>query len=287
MVQLIFALAVVIAVLSGNGDWSRGLPRAVLVIVGFLFFLAVRSAFNAKDQIQYRRNSAAGRIINTASGRFVLVLRSFELRPPDIEPPKVGAFGVSFGQNTESDEIFSWIDKSSRAALPKSEVVALAGEGNFFGPGQAEVKDEEWKRRVSELCVKAQVIIFMGGATHGAWWELNFLDQYGMFDKTVFVLPPLVWFVGVCPSAGQAAAEFNASLAQYNRIGLPTAKIDDRGAFFTVDNERRLLSFNRIDWTLNSKARLTRELRRISETFHERPLTKLRGPWAPASLPPV
>src|SRR5689334_6406991 len=100
-------------VASGNGDWAARLPRAILVIVGFLLFLVMRHSLGERQRAQGQRDDAAARrFTNSSDEPFLLLLRSFEVRPPDVVPPELGGLGVSYGKNTDTDEIFSWIERS-------------------------------------------------------------------------------------------------------------------------------------------------------------------------------
>ncbi len=177
--------------------------------------------------------------------------------------PQFGMTGLTYGRNTETDPLFLFVERSTRASFPKAAVMTLSDGGDFFGPGRAHVDGDQWQRRIADLCFRAECIVFTATPTPGAWWELNYLDQFGLFEKTIFIVPPLTWFSQRYGSEGPALAAFEATISQYRRMGINVPTVKKAGLLFAVDNRRTLLRSYPIN-SLAARKQMIQEFRRIA-----------------------
>lgn len=69
-------------------------------------------------------------------------------------------------------------------------LVALGYPPDRLGPMGVDVQDEVWQATVARLASTANMIVMVLDDSEGVLWEVEFLRQEGLLEKTVFVAPP-------------------------------------------------------------------------------------------------
>lgn len=209
----------------------------------------------------------------------------------------LGSLGVFSGSSSLSD---SRELETSLAKLvgPFGDFVALGQELQVRGAGRIRTGDEEWKDVIRKICEAATAIIMFPSATSGTSWEGVLLKESGYTEKTVFLMPPLVWMEltgritrlvgtkeelqkepGMRITAGGAIQQLNehapqdwdAARAEYMQFDISLPEFEEYGLAFFINKDRTPvpicpLTARLTEWRKFADKRQQKELRiRISQ----------------------
>jgi hypothetical protein len=154
--------------------------------------------------------------------RYFVYLRAFEttghLKPPFF-------FSLSVLQRLHANELESFL---ALALESQGALLGLGLPGENVGAARIRVDDAEWKAAIERLLTHATGVLLLPSAHEGTRWEIAFLQQQGLLQKTVFIMPPrsrrFDWRAR-CQQAAEALGELRIALPAYS----------GRGLLFTVD----------------------------------------------------
>lgn len=132
--------------------------------------------------------------VRYSSRPYSLVLRSFSDITP-LEAP--GSLSINPGNEYFS---VSWVEGSSiltnlTKALSKTGPVAVLGEIQFSNKGdvaraiQISSEDKDWQCKIDKLARGASLIVLVPSSSKGVVWEINYLVEHNMLEKTLVFMP--------------------------------------------------------------------------------------------------
>jgi len=173
---------------------------------------------------------------NFSNKSYSLVLRSFSDKTP-LEAP--GSFSINSGNEYSS---ITWVEGSSiltnlTKALSKIGPVAVLGEMKFSNKGDiaraSEISstDKDWKCKIDKLAKGANLIILVPSSSKGVVWEIKYLLENNMLEKTLVFMPnPLV---NNFESNEMALLEYWGNLAkELKQHGLYLPDYEGAGCFY-------------------------------------------------------
>jgi hypothetical protein len=161
------------------------------------------------------------------SKRYFVYLRAFETTG-HIKPPFF--FSLSVLQRLHSNELESFL---ALALEKQGTLLGLGLPGENIGAARIRVEDAQWKAAIERLLTHATGVLLLPSAHEGTKWEIAFLQNEGLLQKTVFVMPPRTYQFD-WRSRWQQATEALRDLA----IALP--EYGERGLLFTINARGRV-----------------------------------------------
>ena len=125
------------------------------------------------------------------------------------------------GQDLMYEKQFSSLIANICAPFP---TVALRGPELLEGPGLVESEPECWKKNIEMLCKRADVILFVAGASDGLLWELTMIKEKEYLQKTLFIIPP----------TDHSILAFQNVERKFNEVGI-------HSAFYCNEREKEIL----------------------------------------------
>ncbi|EJM69334.1 hypothetical protein PMI29_01957 [Pseudomonas sp. GM49] len=100
------------------------------------------------------------------------------------------------------------------ACKPWGLLLGLGREGDAVGAGKLYSSDEEWEKKFAQLSDKASAIVVVPGVGRGSLFEIEWIIQHGLLDKTTFLMPPSTLLR--MPGRSRWASSSNQELLEQN-----------------------------------------------------------------------
>jgi hypothetical protein len=89
-----------------------------------------------------------------------------------------------------SDSTYDLERQFVRAGGRKCPIIALGKPGEAIGVGRILTDDASWRKLITTLIEKAQIILCVPSTRSGTRWELDYIVDNNHTRKTVFIMPP-------------------------------------------------------------------------------------------------
>lgn len=194
-----FLLAATIAIANAGvaalRQESASLTLIPILAVLFFVFMTMGLVSRQRDRLAWQRlrDAEANRIMEAvkrdASQPFALYLRSFDwtgvlpIKNPDYRPDEDPLAELA---TLDLEEVLT------RAISPQMPVIALGLQGEAVGAGRYTTDDSTWQADVEALGKRAVFVLMLPLFSAGTLWEMGFLRQAGLLQKTIVVMPPAV-----------------------------------------------------------------------------------------------
>lgn len=214
--------------------WYAFLAIPAFMLVGFIVHVV------HEESVQSARNRTA-RIIEEKvrtgqyEGRYFLYLRPFSstgaIKVGNPEKDHTPAFFLPFNWHVswrlELEQVFS------DALASKGPLIALGSPGEHFGAGRLPVEEQVWQETVKNLARNAQGILVLPSHHPGTRWEIAWLRENNLLEKTVFIMPP-------AESKKRRARQWDhwlASASTLQKVGVFLPEYAPTGLLFAVRND--------------------------------------------------
>lgn len=240
------AAGTALAIVQGH----MGLGALSWFVLSMILFAVCASLGQASEQRM--QDSNAARLLATLKHQecrgheipFVLYLRPFytagqlHFSNPDGSTIPLGYKSVAEQKRIDVEQ---QLEKVFKRVMP---FVAVGGGGRSFGAGKVPSSDEEWQSTVRLLTRSATAIFVVPLAGEGTLWEVKWLRESRLIQRTVFVMP--------AANEKRAQSEWTSASSILFGMGLSLPLYDTSGSLFTFDDEGKVLRRSSLAMLKNS-----------------------------------
>lgn len=194
------------------------------------------------DRAQAVRDKHAATILEAVqrgdSVYFAVYLRSFWITGNALTSYSEYADAISGDFIDYSRRDFEYV--LAAATQETTPLIGLGRLGEAIGIGRIETDDTQWKDNVKMLCRAAHHIYVSPLDTEGTRWEMQFLKDEGLLEKSVFVMPPS----NSSFNKSELGQKWNSARIAYDAIGIQIPEYSSYGQLFRIDKNGRLLTIS-------------------------------------------
>jgi ankyrin repeat protein len=116
--------------------------------------------------------------------------------------------------------------------------VALGQPGEHIGAGRIETEDFRWRNMAEDLIRNASIVLMIPSGRPGTIWEIRFLKENNFLEKTIFMMPPEMPFIG-----RRYSFEWQEAVSRLKELGIILPPHYSKGLLFRLNSEGRIDSY--------------------------------------------
>jgi hypothetical protein len=113
-------------------------------------------------------------------------------------------------------------------------IIALGQPGEHLGAGRIETQDDDWQALASDLIERADCIYIIPSNRPGTLWEMKYLKENHLLDKTIFIMPPEARIAG---NEGLFSSHWDVTKVSASEFGICLPKYDSQGMLFALTDD--------------------------------------------------